>query len=350
MTAVEGGESEEGTVFTELLRGSGRVLFVTNDFPPQHGGIQTFVRQLCDERPAHRVVVYAPSHPRADDHDAGLPFVVRRDDKSLLLPTPGLVRRLTETIRDHQIEQVVYGASVPLGLLAPVMTDLGVQHQVALTHGHEVWWAALPGSRQALRRVARHVDVMTFVSDYTGARITAGLKGAPCRFVKLAPQPDASFHQGVSGDAVRREYGIPEDAVVVVCVARLVRRKGQDRLVRMWPKLLERFPNAYLLLVGDGPDRERLQRLASRRGLGDRVLFTGAVEATPPYYAAGDVFAMPVRNRFFGLEVEGLGISYLEAAAVGLTVVPGKHGGAPEAVNKQIGPRRMAGTDLSSSP
>lgn len=334
-------------MFTELLSGEGRVLFVTNDFPPQHGGIQTFVRQLCDQLPAGRVVVHAPSHPQAAAHDAALPFVVVRDERSLLVPTPRLARRLTETVREHGIEQVVFGASVPLGVLAPVLAGAGVRHQVALTHGHEVWWAALPGFRHALRMVARHVDVMTFVSEYTASRIAPALRGAQCSLVMLSPRADPAFHPGVDGAEVRREHGIPADAPVVVCVARLVRRKGQDRLIHIWPQVLERFPDAYLMLVGDGPDERRLRRLASRHGVSGRVVLTGAVDSTPAYYAASDVFAMPVRDRFFGLEVEGLGISYLEAAAVGLEVVPGKHGGAPEALGTQIGPRRTAGTDLS---
>lgn len=332
-------------MLSDMIGDGGRVLFLTNDFPPQHGGIQTYVRQLCDELPSHRVVVYAPSHRAAHEYDSALPFDVERDEKRLLLPTPRLAGRLKELIRLHDIEHVVYGASVPLGLLAHVLTGSGVRRQVALTHGHEVWWAALPGSRRALRHVADHVDVMTFVSDYTMLRITRRLGRRRCRFVKLAPQVDAAFHSGVDGRAVRRDHRIPEDAVVVVCVARLVRRKGQDRLIRIWPELLREFPEAHLLIVGDGPDRRRLERLAWRRHVQERVVFSGAVASTPPYYAAADVFAMPVRNRFFGLEVEGFGISYLEAAAMGLTVVPGRHGGAPEAATSAIGPRPETGAD-----
>lgn len=315
----------------EMVDDEGAVLFLTNDFPPQHGGIQTYVRQLCDDFPAHRVLVYAPSHPAAAEYDAGLPFSVVRDEKSLLLPTPRLRARVSRTIEEHGIEHVVYGASVPLGLLSPGLMRSGVRRQIALTHGHEVWWAALPGTRRALRHVADHVDVMTFVSDYTMQRITRALGGPPCAMVKLTPRVNAAFHPGVDGKEVRELLGIPGEALVVVCVARLVRRKGQDRLIRIWPEVLKEYPQAHLLLVGDGPDRRRLSRMALRRGLARCVIFSGAVESTPSYYAAADVFAMPVRDRFFGLEVEGYGISYLEAAAVGLTIVPGRHGGAPEA-------------------
>lgn len=327
------------TSFAGLWRDDGSpVLFVTNDFPPRHGGIQTFVRQLCDELAPHRVVVYAPAHPGAADYDAQLPFPVVRDHRSLLLPTPGLLRRLQRTMGTYDVRQVVFGASVPLGLLAPQLRRAGATRQVALTHGHEVWWAALPGTRQALRRVARNVDVMTYVSDYTGQRL-APVVGEHSRcFVRLSPRADDRFHPNWDGREVRRKLGIPERSPVVVCVARLVRRKGQDRLIRIWPEVLRRFPDAHLLLVGDGPDRSRLQRLTARHRVTAHVTFTGAVHETPPYYAASDVFAMPVRSRFFGLEVEALGISYLEAAAMGLTVVPGRHGGAPEAAQKRNRP------------
>jgi phosphatidylinositol alpha-1,6-mannosyltransferase len=315
----------------DLLQPDGRVLFLTNDFPPRHGGIQTFVRQLCGELPAERVVVHAPRDPGAADHDARLPFPVVRDPRSLLLPTPPLLRRVRRTMRAHDVHQVVFGASVPLGVLAPRLRDAGAAWQVALTHGHEVWWAALPGTRHVLRHVARNVDVTTYVSEYTKDRLSPALAGESSRFVRLSPRADPQFHPGWDGSAVRERLGIPPSSLVVVCVARLVRRKGQDLLVRAWPEILRQFPDAHLVLVGDGPARARLQRLIARLDMQAKVTLTGAVDETPPYYAAADVFAMPVRSRFFDLEVEALGISYLEAAAMGLVVVPGRYGGAPEA-------------------
>jgi phosphatidyl-myo-inositol dimannoside synthase len=321
------------SVFIDLLQPEGRVLVVTNDFPPRYGGIQTFVRQLCDELPPDQVVVYAPTQPGASDYDAHLPFLIVRDPASLLLPAPGLMRRLGCIVRTYDIRQVVFGASVPLGLLAPQFRAVGVTWQVALTHGHEVWWAALPGTRRLLRKVADEVDVVTHVSDYTGRRIRPALSAhGRAKLRKLRPVVGPEFHPGVDGGPVRRELGIAADAPVVVCVARLVRRKGQDRLIRIWPEVLRQFPTAVLLIVGDGSDARRLRRMAARRRLGQHVVFTGEVVETPPYYAAGDVFAMPVRNRLLGLEVEGLGINYLEAAACGLRVIPGRRGGASEAV------------------
>lgn len=322
----------------ELLPPTGRVLFVTNDFPPQHGGIQTYVRQLCGDLPGHRVVVHAPHHPDAARYDAEQAFVVERDVRRLLLPTPALARRVCATIERHDIEHVVFGASVPLGLLARRLRSTGIRSLVALTHGHEVWWGALPGTRQALRRVAGGVDRLTYVSDYTGRRIATALDvGDRAKLTRLVPPVDASFNPRVDGRVVRERLGIPLEAPVAVCVARLVRRKGQDRLVRVWPAVLRQVPGAHLILVGDGPDRARLRRMVHRRHLEQVVHLVGQVESTPEYYAAGDVFAMPVRNRFFGLQVEGLGLSYLEAAACGLRVLPGKHGGAPEAATELLG-------------
>ncbi len=307
------------------------VLFLTNDFPPDVGGIQTFVRQLCDELPSERVVVYAPRHPRAAGYDEEQPFVVVRDNSTTLLPTPALARRVAHTAQEHGCTQVVYGASVPLGLLAPALRRAGLEWQVALTHGHEVWWAGVPGTRQALRKVAREVDVMTYVSQFVRDRLRGAVGGVAKRFVALTPRVDPRFHPEVDGRGVRRSLGIPADALVAICVARLVRRKGQDRLVRIWPEVLARFPGARLVIAGDGPDRRRLARMVRRRRLEARVLLVGQVDDVAGYYAAADVFAMPVRDRLFGLEVEGLGISFLEAAACGLEVVPGRAGGTPEA-------------------
>ena len=220
---------------------AGPVLFLTNDFPPKVGGIQTFVRQLCDDLPPSRVVVYAPAHPEAEAHDGALPFSVIRDEATTLLPTPGLARRLQRVVGEHGCTSVVYGASVPLGVLAPTLRRFGVTRQVALTHGHEVWWAALPGTRQVLRHVSRQVDVMTYVSDYTGHRLERAV-GSPNNLVRLSPRAGEEFHPGVDGTAVRRDLGIDPETLVVVCVARLVRRKGQDRLIRIWPDVMQGVP------------------------------------------------------------------------------------------------------------
>lgn len=320
----------------DLVGAEGRVMVVTNDFPPQRGGIQTYVDALCRALPPERVVVHAPAHPEAAAHDAALPYPVVRDPRTTLLPTPALARRAAETARRHDAAHVVFGAAMPLALLARALRSSSIRRVVALTHGHEVWWAALTPTRRMLRWVGSEVDALTCVSDYTGTRIARALRPADRRkLVRLVPQVDDSFHPEVDGTPVRDALGIPRQAVVVVCVARLVRRKGQDRLIRVWPRVLEEYPHAHLLIVGDGPDRNRLHRMVARRGLEASVHLVGEVAHTAEYYAAGDVYAMPVRNRFFGLEVEGLGLSYLEAAACGLHVVPGKGGGAPEAVPRR---------------
>ena len=314
---------------------TGRTLVVTNDFPPRRGGIETYVRSWCDTRPPGDVVVHTAAMPGAEAFDRTRSYPVVRDPAATLLPTPAVGRRVEETLRRHGCDRVVFGASVPLGLLAPRLRRAGARHLTAMTHGHEVWWAALPGTRQLLRRVGDHVDVLTYVSDYCRDRIAPAL--SPRGVARLRPLPPvvdrARFHPGCGGDAVRRRLGVPADAPVVVCVGRLVRRKGQDTLVRCWPEVLDRVPGAVLLLVGDGPDRRRLERLVAAHGVADSVVLAGSVpwDEVPAHLDAGDVFAMPCRDRLLGLEVEAFGIVYLEAAACGLRVVPGRSGGAGEA-------------------
>ncbi len=315
---------------------SGRTLVVTNDFPPRRGGIETYVRSWCDARSPDEVVVHTARMPGAAESDRARPYPVVRDPARVLLPTPTVARRVEATFARFGCDRVVFGASVPLGLLAPRLRRAGARHLTAMTHGHEVWWAALPGTRSLLRSVGDSVDVLTYVSAYCRDRIAPALStAAAARLMPLVPVVDpARFRPGCGGDAVRRRLAIAPDAPVVVCVGRLVRRKGQDTLVGIWPDVLARFPGAVLLLVGDGPDRRRLQRLVAAHGVGDSVVMTGSVpwEEVPAHLDAGDVFAMPCRDRRFGLEVEAFGIVYLEAAACGLAVVPGRSGGAAEAV------------------
>ncbi len=307
-----------------------RTLVVTNDYPPRPGGIQAYVAALAGRQPAGEVVVYAPAWKGAARHDAAQPHPVVRHPSSLVLPVPDVLRRVRAVARAERCDRVWFGAAAPLGLLA---RPLGLDRAVASTHGHEVGWALLPGARQVLRRIGRDVDVVTYLGAYTRARLEPAL-GAAATLAQLPSGVDTSvFRPGAGGEEVRRRHGL-SGRPVVVCVSRLVPRKGQDVLVRALPAVRARVPGAALLLVGGGPDMPRLRRLAAETGVADDVVLTGSVPwaELPAHYDAGDVFAMPCRTRRAGLEVEGLGIVFLEASATGLPVVAGRSGGSPDAV------------------
>jgi phosphatidyl-myo-inositol dimannoside synthase len=298
------------------------VVVVTNDFPPRPGGIQSFVHGLALRTPD--VAVYAPSWPGCADFDRRQPYRIVRHPGKLMLPTPAVARRAARLVAEHGAETVVFGAAAPLGLLAPRLRAAGARRVVMLTHGHEASWARAPLFRSVLRRIGRHADVVTYLGEYTHARLATVIDGD--KLVRLAPGVDVDqFHPRTAP----AELGL--DGPVVACVSRLVPRKGQDRLIRVWPRVRRAVPGAVLLLVGGGPHRRRLERLA---GGDPSILFTGTVPAAdlPGYYAAADVFAMPCRTRWGGVDVEGLGIVFLEASATGLPVVAGASGGAPEAV------------------
>lgn len=311
-----------------------RTLLLTNDFPPRPGGIQAYLQALASRLPASDLVVYAPAWPGAAAFDASLPFEVVRHPGTLMLPVPDVLRRGREIARARGCETVWFGAAAPLALLAPYLRPAGVERAVASTHGHEVGWAMLPGARQALRRIGTTVDAVTFVSRYTRARFAAAFgPQAALEFLPSGVDTETFAPDSAARHDLRTRYRLGERPVVV-CVSRLVPRKGQDTLVRALPLIRAQVPGAALLLVGGGPYRGRLRRLAADVGVAEHVVLTGTVawEELPAHYAVGDVFAMPCRTHGGGLDVEGLGIVFLEAAATGLPVVVGRSGGAPETV------------------
>ncbi|MGK5557570.1 glycosyltransferase family 4 protein [Actinomadura kijaniata] len=312
-----------------------KTLVVTNDFPPRPGGIQAFVHNLAVRRPEGSVVVYAPAWKGAAAFDAAQPFPVVRHPTSLMVPEPSVLRRAGEILAAEGCDSVLFGAAAPLGLLAPALRRRGAGRLVGITHGHEAGWASLPVARGLLRRIGDGVDTLTYLGEYTRSRMARALSPrAASRMARLAPGVDETvFRAGAGGDEIRARHGLA-GRPVVVCVSRLVPRKGQDALVHAWPRVLRAVPDAALLLVGGGPYRADLERLAADRGVAGSVVFTGSVpwEELPAHYDAGDVFAMPCRTRRGGLDVEGLGIVYLEASATGLPVVAGDSGGAPDAV------------------
>lgn len=311
-----------------------RLLLVTNDFPPRPGGIQSFLYGIVSRLDPDEVVVFASRWRGWEDWDAQQPFRVVRHDTEMMLPAPAVRSHAVEVFREHGCTDAWFGAAAPLGLLAPALRDAGAQRVIASTHGHEIGWARVPGTHRLLCRIARDVDVLTYLGDYTRVRLADGIGEDADKLEKLAPGVDTDmFSPKIDGSAIRAELGWTERPVVV-CVSRLMPRKGQDVLIRALPEVRRQAGDVGLLLVGGGPLRSRLERLVKEYGVTDDVCITGSVpfEQLPSYYRAGDVFAMPCRDRLRGLDVEGLGMVFLEAAACGLPVVAGTSGGSTDAI------------------
>ncbi len=317
-----------------------RVLLVTNDFPPRSGGIQSylgeFVGRLADAG-SHSVTVYAPRWRGAeafDDSARAAGYQVVRHPTTLMLPGPGVDSRMCRLIGDRGIDTVWFGAAAPLALLARRARQAGAARVLASTHGHEVGWSMLPVARSVLRRIGEDTDVVTFVSRYTRSRVAPAF-GPSGALEYLPPGVDTDrFRPDPAARAELRDRYSLGERPTVVCLSRLVPRKGQDMLIRALPSIRQRVDGAALVIVGGGPYSETLRKLAQGCGAAEHVTFTGGVPAAelPGHYALADVFAMPCRTRGAGMDVEGLGIVFLEASATGVPVIAGESGGAPEAV------------------
>ncbi|WP_179472664.1 glycosyltransferase family 4 protein [Mycolicibacterium vinylchloridicum] len=314
-----------------------RILLVTNDFPPRRGGIQSYLEQFVNRLAAtgeHQLTVYAPKWKGALAYDRAAGYRIVRHPGTLMLPEPGVDRRMRALIAEHGIETVWFGAAAPLALLANRARGAGARRVLASTHGHEVGWSMLPVARSALRRIGTDADVVTYVSHYTRGRIASAF-GPAAALEHLPPGVDSDRFRPdpVARAELRARHGLGERPTVL-CLSRLVPRKGQDMLIKALPEIRRRIDDAVLVIVGGGPYAEDLHKLADTVGVKDNVVFTGAVPGAelPGHYAMADVFAMPCRTRGSGLDVEGLGIVFLEASATGVPVVAGDSGGAPEAV------------------
>lgn len=314
----------------------GRTLLITNDFPPRPGGIQSYVHSLALRLPPDDLVVYAPrwrgdSHRRFDERQ---PFRVVRHRTTLMLPTPLVLRRAVKLMRAERCDTVWFGAAAPLALLAPALRRAGARRIVASTHGHEVGWSMLPGARQVLRTIGDHTDTITYVSKYTRRRFAAAF-GPQAALEYLPPGVDSTvFRPDAAARAeLRARYGLG-DRPTVLCLSRLVPRKGQDVLIAALREIRRHVDGAVLVIAGGGPYEDKLRGLVQALGLERDVVFTGRVPSTElaAHHTLADVFAMPSRTRGAGLDVEGLGIVYLEASATGVPVVAGNSGGAPETV------------------
>ena len=312
-----------------------KTLFVTNDFGPRAGGIETFVHGLIERFPKGSVIVYTSQQGDTALYDANwltnYGVQVIRDRSKMLLPTPRVIRAVRKVVTDQKPSSLVFGAAAPLALMGKA---LKVPKKIAITHGHEVWWAKVPPFNLAMRFIGNSVDHLTYLGSYTKSQISKPLTTkARKAMVHIAPGIDTKKFAPVDSSSLRTELGLTGKEVIV-SVGRLVPRKGQDELVKALPEILKSHPNAHLLFVGTGSYRKVLDNLISDRSLQKHVTFTGRVqyEDLTKYICVGDIFAMPSRSRMAGLEVEGLGIVYLEASSCGLPVLGGDSGGAPDAV------------------
>ena len=330
---------------------SKKIICITNDFGPRAGGIETFVIGLIERLPKDSLVVYTSSQDQTADYDAkwlrDFGVKVIRDRSKILLPTPRTIRDVKKVISQEKIETAFFGAAAPLGLMAREIRKTGVTQIVALTHGHEVWWSKLWPFNLAMRFIGNNVDHLTYLGDFTRSEISRALsEKASQAMVKIAPGIDTDhFAPHPGAQELRRSLGL-SDKKVIISVGRLVHRKGQDALIEALPEILKHHPEAHILMVGEGPYRNHLQKLVDKHEVQSAITFIGRIQYSdlPRYISAGDIFAMPSRSRFAGLEVEGLGIVYLEASSCELPVIAGRSGGAPDAVLEGITGKTVDGT------
>ena len=309
-----------------------RHLLVTNDFPPKHGGIQSYLWELWRRLPPEDVTVVTTPYAGDDAWDREQPFRVVRVRERVLLPTPQLARTVGSIARDAGAELIVLDPALPLGLLGP---RLGLPYAVVL-HGAEITVPGrLPASRQALARVLRGATHVIAAGGYPAAEAAraAGTGMPPTTIVP--PGVDVErFRPLRPGERVdaRARFDLPTDARLVLGVSRLVPRKGFDVLIEAAARIAPGRPDFAVAIAGDGRDRQRLERLARDRRAPVRFLGRVADDDLPALYGCADVFSMLCRNRWGGLEQEGFGIVFVEAAACGIPQVAGDSGGSAEAV------------------
>lgn len=310
-------------------------LLVTNDFPPKIGGIQSYLWELWRRLPAEDSVVLTTPHDDAADFDAAAPMRIERIDTPVMLPTPGVRARILEIAEQAGAELVLLDPALPLGRLGPT---LGRPYGL-IVHGAEI---TVPGRvpivNRALGSVLRGADLVIAAGGYPADEAEhAAERGLPVELVP--PGVDVDRFRPLDADerlAARRRFDVEPDADLIVSVSRLVPRKGFDLLIEAAARLADFHPRLQLLIGGSGRDHDRLQRIIDRTGAPARLLGRVDDEDLPALYGSADVFSMTCRTRWMGLEQEGFGIVFLEAAAAGVPQVAGASGGSHEAVADEV--------------
>jgi phosphatidyl-myo-inositol dimannoside synthase len=306
-------------------------VLVTNDFPPKTGGIQSYLWELWRRLDPHRTTVLTTPHEGSAVFDARQPMRVERTRQPVLLPEPWLRRRIDALAAEVDADLVLLDPALPLGLLGR-----SIERPYGLVlHGAEVTIPGrLPGSRRLLAEVLRHARLVVAAGGYPAAE---GERAAGRRLplVVVPPGVDVErFTPLATGErqAARQGFGLDPEGALVVSVSRLVPRKGMDTLIEASGAVAPHVPGLQVAIAGSGRDRARLERLAAREHAPVRFLGRVADDELPLLYGCADLFAMLCRDRWGGLEQEGFGIVFLEAAACAVAQVAGRSGGSHEAV------------------
>ena len=314
-----------------------RVLLVTNDFPPRYGGIQSYLVSLVDKLTqdySHKIVVYAPKYIGHQTNNLNCNYHIIRHPAELIVPNYTVAAYMSKLIIEYDIETVWFGNGIPLALLGATARRAGAMRIIASTHGHEIGWAMFPVTRSVLHYIGNNTDVITFVSKYAKKQFALAF-GFQTILKYIPPGVDNEQFSidNFSNSKLRSIYGL-KSRPLVLCLSRLVPRKGQDSLIKAWPKIKSCIAEAVLIISGNGPYINTLRKLAKTNKVYSDIIFTGEISNLdlPSYYTSVNIFAMPCRTRRAGLDVEGLGITYLEASASSLPVIAGYSGGASETV------------------
>ena len=309
-------------------------LLVTSSFLPGRGGIESYLAELCSEL-SPRLAVLAPAE-RDGKPIPDLPYPTFAYERQMVLPGDHLVRRIDETAQELGVDRILFGTPWPLSLIAPRVAALGYPYGFIVYGAELLVPTAVPGLRGFMLETLSRSDFILSCSRYTidrlGRMLTArGLRRPPGG--RLPARVDLGrFRPDVDTAPIRARLGLNEEDGIVLSFGRLVERKGVHRIIDAMAAIKEQVPTAVLVVAGGGPEEQNLRRHAS--AIGARVIFAGRVpeEDAPALYAAADVFTLPVVDRYWGLEVEGLGVVMLEAAACGTPSVIGRSGGSPETV------------------
>ena len=307
-------------------------ILITNDFPPKIGGIQSYLWELWRRLPDKDFCVYTTPFSKDKEFDSKQPFRTIRSNKKVLLPTPSINKNLQRLKRDLDAELIVWDPAFPLGILAP---QTRIPYALVI-HGAEL---AIPGklpiAKSLLANTLKKASLVICAGNYPAEEAERIAKQS-LPIAVIAPGVDIERFSPANifnKEKIRKDFEIPNNATVILALTRLVPRKGIDVLIEAFKILEKTYPELLLLIGGKGRDASRLEGLAKDSGSGIRFLGEISEEILPNLYRAADIFCMPCRSRWGGLEQEGFGIVFLEAAASGIPQIAGKSGGSADAVS-----------------
>lgn len=326
-----------------------RTLLLTQFFPPEKGGIQNYLYNICKNLPSDKTFVFSSTPHKKEilEFDQSQPFKIYRNNsqeiyQKLHLTSLSIYKETSKIVKENNIEKIFLGHFyIPYVITALILKKFKNIPYTIFTHGLEILETKnSPKSSYILKLCLKNAQNIIVTTDYLKNKIINKYYNLDLnkKIIKVPPGVNSGFFQpNLNTSSLKNKLDLKNKKIIFTC-GRLVKRKNHQLVIKALPEILKKIPNAIYLIAGIGPEEKQLKKQVEELNLENQVKFLGEIKNKdlPLYYNLADIFCMPsLYNEETG-DIEGFGMVFIEAQACGTPTIGSNTGGIPDAIRNNI--------------